>query len=79
MIKVTIPIRKDGESINSITPWADTLKDWCVEHIGPAMPRGQHNQKRRKLWSLKLDYYRGIAVVMVRRPADATFLTLRWL
>ena len=55
------------------------IKEWCIEQFGPNRPRGQHNQKHRKLWSIKEDTWHGAIYVFLRRREDATYVTLRWL
>ena len=55
------------------------IKEWCIEQFGPNRPRGKHNQKSRKLWSIKEDAWHSVIYVYLRRREDVTFVTLRWL
>jgi hypothetical protein len=55
------------------------IKEWCIEQFGPNRPRGKHNQKHRKLWSIKEDHFTYSINVFLRRREDATYVTLRWL
>lgn len=55
----------------------DEVINWCIANIGPSIPRGQHNQKRKKMWAVKFSVHRGIQL-MIRSPVDATMAMLRW-
>lgn len=73
MIKIEIECKDKAALI------IEEVKAWCIEHIGPAVPRGRHNQKRRKLWSVKTSggYFTKIQL-FVRRPQDQTLAALKW-
>jgi hypothetical protein len=76
MIKVTVQT-KDGIKIDDLRA---ELTAWCIEHIGPAIPRGQHNQKKRKQWDIKVDnWYHPSVKVFVRKPEYHTMIALKWL
>jgi hypothetical protein len=76
MIKVIVKA-KDGAKVTDLT---HELTAWCVEHIGPAVPRGHHNQKKRKLWKVKAGGFFDHSVhVFVRNPEHHTMLALRWM
>jgi hypothetical protein len=55
------------------------VKAWCEEHISPDVPQGKHNQKKRKLWHVKVVWPYTKVFLFVRRPKDHTLAALRWL
>jgi|JFJP01.1.fsa_nt_gi hypothetical protein len=75
---IKIEVRVNDESINQCR---DRVITWCVDNIGPAIPKGLHNQKRKKKWAVKTPFLvtsHRYVNLFVRSPADATLATLRW-
>jgi hypothetical protein len=76
MIKITVKA-KEGSKVDDLRA---ELTAWCIEHIGPVAPRGQHNQKKRKQWAVKSgDYFSNSVNVFVRDPTLHTMLALKWM
>jgi hypothetical protein len=73
MIKIEVRL-KDSDALTV----CDQIAKWCISNIGPSIPRGKHNQKRKKLWAIKKPAYGRSVNLMIRLPTDATLASLRW-
>ena len=74
-----IEVKSNGGDVVAIR---DQIAKWCIDNIGPSIPRGQHNQKRKKQWDIKIPAYnfndKHRVNLLIRTPANATLASLRW-
>lgn len=84
MIKTVIKL-EDSMSQNDKLARLVEIEKWMTENFGPAVPRDNNKQRRRRKWSTKLNYWDGVGKasgtveVFLRDPQNATLVALRWL
>ena len=81
MIKTVLRFEK-GMSNNDKLAKLKQVDDWLTEQFGPAVPRDNNKQRRRKKWSAKINYWSsgtdGNIEIYTRDPQNATLVSLRW-
>jgi hypothetical protein len=77
MIKTVIKM-KPGFNYSEMTR-VNEITAWLTQQLGSQTPRGDNNKKKRRVWSIKADYFQHTITIMCRKPQDAMAVRLRWL